>query len=53
MLFLGGAQLLVLGVVGEYLGRVYGEARARPSNVVRETVGFGEERSRRLAGRVA
>jgi polyisoprenyl-phosphate glycosyltransferase len=42
MLFLGGIQLLVLGVMGEYLGRVYDEARARPSYVVRESVGFGE-----------
>ena len=42
MLFLGGIQLLVLGVMGEYLGRVYDEARARPSYVVREWVGFGE-----------
>ena len=42
MLFLGGIQLLVLGVMGEYLGRVYDEARARPSYVVRERVGFDE-----------
>jgi dolichol-phosphate mannosyltransferase len=40
MLFLGGIQLLVLGVMGEYLGRVYDEARARPGYVVREAVGF-------------
>jgi dolichol-phosphate mannosyltransferase len=42
MLFLGGIQLIVLGVMGEYLGRVYDEARARPSYVVRERVGFEE-----------
>jgi len=42
MLFLGGIQLLVLGVIGEYLGRVYDEARSRPSYVVRERVGFDE-----------
>jgi dolichol-phosphate mannosyltransferase len=57
MLFLGGIQLLVLGVMGEYLGRVYDEARARPSYVVREWVGFGEsppvglERGRDAGGR--
>jgi dolichol-phosphate mannosyltransferase len=42
MLFLGGIQLLVLGVMGEYLGRVYDEARSRPSYVIRERVGFEE-----------
>ena len=34
MTFLSGAQLLFLGVIGEYLGRVYGEAKGRPSYVV-------------------
>jgi glycosyltransferase involved in cell wall biosynthesis len=34
MIFLSGTQLLFLGVIGEYLGRVYGEAKGRPSYVV-------------------
>ena len=34
MTFLSGVQLLFLGIIGEYLGRVYGEAKGRPSYVV-------------------
>ncbi len=34
MTFLSGVQLLFLGVIGEYLGRVYGEAKGRPQYVV-------------------
>jgi polyisoprenyl-phosphate glycosyltransferase len=34
---LGAAQLLVLGIVGEYVGRVLREIRKRPSYVVSET----------------
>jgi hypothetical protein len=34
MLILGGAQLLLLGVFGEYLGRLYIEAKRRPLFVV-------------------
>ena len=34
MTFLSGVQLLFLGIIGEYLGRVYGEAKGRPQYVV-------------------
>jgi len=37
--FLSGVQLLFLGVLGEYLGRVYGEAKRRPAYVVASVVG--------------
>ena len=40
VLFLGGINLIGLGVVGEYLGRVYDEVKERPLYLVRETYGI-------------
>jgi polyisoprenyl-phosphate glycosyltransferase len=39
--FLSGIQLIVMGMVGLYVGRIYDEAKGRPLYVVRETLGFG------------
>ncbi len=43
VLFLGGAQMFTLGVMGEYIGRMFNETKARPLYLVSEIYSGGQE----------
>jgi dolichol-phosphate mannosyltransferase len=45
VLFIGGVQLVCMGIIGEYVGRIYGESKRRPLYVVRERMGFDSKPS--------
>jgi hypothetical protein len=44
VMFFSGVQLLSLGVIGEYLGRMYEEVKGRPLFLVSEELGIEHER---------
>lgn len=44
VLLIGGVQLITLGVIGEYLSRIYDEVKSRPEYVIARKVGFNTPR---------
>lgn len=44
ILFMGGIQLIALGVLGEYLGHIYDEVKRRPLYIVRESFGIEDSK---------
>ena len=41
--FLGGIQLISVGILGEYIGRIYEEVLARPKFLVDRAAGFSKD----------
>ena len=45
MLFIGGMIMLLLGMIGEYVGRIYISINRSPQYVIRRTVGIGDNQN--------
>ncbi len=43
LMFLGGIQLITIGILGEYIGRIYEEIKQRPLYIVQERLGFAPD----------
>lgn len=40
VLLIGGVQLISIGILGEYIGRIFNEVKQRPMYLIKETIGF-------------
>lgn len=47
LLFIGGMQLASIGILGEYIGRIYDEVRDRPLYIVKKAVNMAPKTPRR------
>jgi len=46
LVFTQGIVLMMLGIIGEYMGRIFDEIKGRPIYIVREVIGFADEEGR-------
>ena len=44
ILLMAGVQLITLGIIGEYLARIYDEVKSRPEYIIEQKIGFGKKK---------